>query len=518
MACPDNENASPLLFNRNLHWKWKQSAPRRKWFYILLVVLFLLLTVFTNYFWSVEQRPQTKFLKAGQEWNLPGSASSYVEFFHLSDIHLDPLYQPARHTEGVSCRYENVCSSPVWEYDNISSFEFPFGRVGCDPPLLLVESMLQKMKQICASPAFILFTGDAVAHQLTCRNLHRQTLLKWVQLVRDYFPNTIFIPVIGNNDLYWDENSSCQEMQHQVVEQQAELYSLFFPEDSIVSSEFLGSYIVSICRGLRILVYNSLWFSGRFWNREKDVTSEWSCSFLNDHPFSEHQQKWLINELEEASKVNDRVILASHIAPGIKTSHYNWCSKFTRWFSSLVTNYSSTIVTQFYGDHTNDEFRVLRFHPKNASCSLFIHSGLTCRRETPGNPSFRKVIVQVTEQETFLKDYTVYAFPIQEVNWLWRWNGTFPSVGQWIELYRFCSLYKVESMKIEEIVGLIERMQNDFYLVEKYLWALTVGGIGTTDITCTLCDILYLEETLHATCCYDPVGNLTSNVGVLSHG
>lgn len=96
-------------------------------------------------------------------------SSHQVGFFHISDIHMDPLYQPTWSSEqGWSCRRcpeNNDCNqeTPVWEMlTNQSALAYPFGRVGCDSSIFLVESMLQTMKSINSRPSFVLFTGDLV--------------------------------------------------------------------------------------------------------------------------------------------------------------------------------------------------------------------------------------------------------------------------------------------------------------------------------------------------------------------
>lgn len=83
-------------------------------------------------------------------------------FFWISDLHVEPLYDPFQPADARGlCRLSlsDQCPDAIYTSKEKS---FPLGRIGCDPPLALLSSLLKKMKLIDPDPEFILLTGDVV--------------------------------------------------------------------------------------------------------------------------------------------------------------------------------------------------------------------------------------------------------------------------------------------------------------------------------------------------------------------
>ena len=82
----------------------------------------------------------------------------------------------------------------------------------CDPPLKLTEVFLQKLLETTKSEGrfdAILVPGDLVAHgiamEFTDPSIGNYQLLKKSQaavadLFKQYFPDTLIVPTLGNND------------------------------------------------------------------------------------------------------------------------------------------------------------------------------------------------------------------------------------------------------------------------------------------------------------------------------
>ena len=85
--------------------------------------------------------------------------SSYLKFFHISDTHVDFHYNS-------SISKQTFCRSTPNTLNITPSdapFAAPYGRVGCDPPVALLDTTLQFMKQLSNEKQndieFILLTG-----------------------------------------------------------------------------------------------------------------------------------------------------------------------------------------------------------------------------------------------------------------------------------------------------------------------------------------------------------------------
>jgi hypothetical protein len=141
-------------------------------------------------------------------WSSPRA----VRILHLSDVHLDPLFDPGTPT-ALFCR-------PDPRFANLPrpSSPAPFGRRGCDAPAALVRAAAAALGSAARldhglAPQFGIITGDFVAHDLD-RSFSddtglRAALLTTVQqtvgmLMARAPAGFPLIPVIGNNDMPHD--------------------------------------------------------------------------------------------------------------------------------------------------------------------------------------------------------------------------------------------------------------------------------------------------------------------------
>ena len=63
------------------------------------------------------------------------NVSAAYKFAVLSDLHMNPIYDPTTAAD--------FCS--VFTTNRTNDVNAPLGRLGCDPPIQLVEVMLQKL-------------------------------------------------------------------------------------------------------------------------------------------------------------------------------------------------------------------------------------------------------------------------------------------------------------------------------------------------------------------------------------
>ena len=82
------------------------------------------------------------------------------------------------------------------------------GQMNCDPPISLLETMLKKLKANGEKYDAIFVPGDLVAHGVPLTpgapggnyTLLKETLARVAEKFIEYFPDTVVLPSMGNND------------------------------------------------------------------------------------------------------------------------------------------------------------------------------------------------------------------------------------------------------------------------------------------------------------------------------
>lgn len=135
-------------------------------------------------------------------------------FAWISDIHIDPLYDPRANQE-TYCRKNGEVEPLHHKFGaNVGRLDAGFeirkpvvtipayhGRYGCDPPVSLVRSMLSSMES--TKPQFTLVTGDFAAHYWGegSKKLRWQALKNATHELYSGLIDQRFIFCVGNNDV-----------------------------------------------------------------------------------------------------------------------------------------------------------------------------------------------------------------------------------------------------------------------------------------------------------------------------
>ncbi len=158
---------------------------------------------------------------------------SAIRFFHFSDTHIDPFFNPLQSVfvgQCHSCQLSSTIhgsdaycplSVPSASPPNQVKLGYSFGRYKCNPPLRLMTSLLTHLRSH-ATPDFIVITGDIAPHGMPDDSyaLEPDTKLtdlcptkflvmrRHIRELKQYFPNTTFVFTMGNNDhfpknLFW---------------------------------------------------------------------------------------------------------------------------------------------------------------------------------------------------------------------------------------------------------------------------------------------------------------------------
>ena len=90
----------------------------------------------------------------------------------------------------------------------------PMGRYGCDPPKILIDTMLDQFNESYGKQDVIFLTGDLASHHTSMNvddpghtyPLLLETLRGISMLLAEKFPDTLILPAFGNNDSKWHDN------------------------------------------------------------------------------------------------------------------------------------------------------------------------------------------------------------------------------------------------------------------------------------------------------------------------
>src|SRR5271167_5016050 len=220
--------------------------------------LLLLLTVLSGYGADAQQ----------------SNAGARDKFLIASDIHFNPMADPALVAELAAADLSRWAA--ILQRTEPDAFS-PYGQ---DTNWWLLQSALDQMRKTLPRPAFVIYTGDLLAHEFpkTYRNAthdndpehYRAFVLKTVEFLalqfRKRFPDTKVLLTPGNNDEDCGDYSIAAG--GAFLSDTAELARDLARADAAFASDWraLGSYNVPhpTVPGVRIISLNSIFFSNKY--------------------------------------------------------------------------------------------------------------------------------------------------------------------------------------------------------------------------------------------------------------
>ncbi|CAE7770760.1 Sphingomyelinase phosphodiesterase C [Symbiodinium microadriaticum] len=488
----------------------------------------------------------------GAAKSFSGLETSY-RFAQLTDVHIEPFYNPERgHLKGGVCRVPEAFnkSSCVPFKVEPEAATYPLGRLNCDPPFALLRSVLEHMAHVAETekPDFVMFTGDIPSHQLSCQFHQARTIEMVIEMMADKLKKVAptWFPAMGNNDYFPNYNVS---MEPNSPWQQ--FVASIYAREGVLSGEQLktfaagGYYSASPRPGLKVIVLNTVVWSQKVldWNaapkkhvhHHQDVseanlyhgpdaplegsdTSGWvwdedvaskkifvDCDARPADPYG--QLAWARQELLRARSSGQRVIVAGHVPPGNKVGSNNFCQQHLDDFKHLTQDFADIIEVQLYGDHSNDEFRMVwEETPRpRAVSSILVSAGVTPRKHC--NPSWRMFEVSKEHQ---VSDFSQYFLRLADtdiqLNMDSRWEklhrlGRDEEVSWkfWQKQYSFRDQYGV-GLDPEELQELWMALQRDPGLLRTYVSHMFSQTVGNYDYFDYICDMRYLSEEKNDAC------------------
>ncbi|CAI2184786.1 454_t:CDS:10 [Funneliformis geosporum] len=379
----------------------------------------------------IDLPPQRQPVESSTTTNTNESSDDVEKMWvvHLSDWHFDPDY-----SEGyeVHCGEPICCRPPNAFGDKATTPAGKWGDYNCGG---LIESMLEFVPTVVPKIDYILSTGDLPPHDVWAETPSsiKETTNETTAIWRKFFTSAPFFPIIGNHESApvnsfptssIDDISSVSWLYNSLAKQ----WNVWLTDDALESIEKRGFYSARLPKdNLRIIGLNTnFWYKFNWWMLIRPH-EEWD---------PEHMLKWVIDELDEAEGLGEKVWILGHMAAVSGDSF----PSFNNYFSQIVARYKDTIVGQFYGHTHWDEFQVIYDFP-NAENDEPHPVGVGYMG--PSVTSFKNQIIN---------HYTYYA-DIEEAN-----RNDQP---EWKLLYDAKSLYKLQDLEPQSWHDLSERLLTD---------------------------------------------------------
>ena len=337
-------------------------------------------------------------------------------FWHISDLHLDYLYQGGGNIS-------NFCHQPSENDTDQAEGAGEHGDYHCDAPLLLVESSLLAMKNIQSEPDFIVWTGDSAPHWRDPAPPDQNYIFNVTKLIFSkldkYFPGVPIVPALGNHDASPPDEFPVRGSEN------GEYYEKLWSEgafgdhinipDTGLTFHQCGYYTKTLN-----ITQNSVW---RFLVLNTNI-------YYHDHyssgPDPCGQLQWMEETLASAGD-QEKVFIVAHVPPGsferIPGERLNFVSpedtaeSINNRYVDIVTRHSEKITAHLYGHLHTDTFRLI-LDDDNAPVGVAFMAGsvtpiLWVKNSIVGvNPTIR--LMQYDDETGVLTNYDEFYLDISE--------------------------------------------------------------------------------------------------------
>ena len=457
---------------------------------------------------------------------LPAGAVVKDKFLLASDIHFNPMADVALVSSLVAAAPSQW--EPILQHTSPDSFS-PYGQ---DTNWWLLQSALNQMRKTLPHPAFVMITGDLLAHGFpqvflnathdNDREHYRAFVLKTVEFLafelRKRFPGTKVLVTPGNND------EDCGDYSIQAggtfLSDTAELArDLAGADGSFVGDwKALGSYNLPhpTIPGVRILSLNSIFFS----NNYHAASFNQGCAVVVSTAAGDLLQ-WLQSNLVAAQQANQKVWLMFHIPPGIDgyaTVHKfaaqlqatgpsvdkscadaivpMWVPTWTAQFDALLETYQRTVLAGFAGHTHTDDFRLVNAAGVNQA---FVLIDPPVSPVYGQNPAFR--VVTFRPDGSLVDQSTYYLTNLQQASSKVR--------GQWKKEYRFTREWRAPRLDLASLGTIYSQIQTKEAARDQWLKLYNVSSsaakVPADTVRGLYCAIGALSVAAYAKC-YCPSG------------
>jgi sphingomyelin phosphodiesterase acid-like 3 len=357
------------------------------------------------------------------------------------------------------------------------------------------------MRQTLPHPAFVMFTGDMLAHNFPKayrnathdedREHYRAFVLKTVEFLaiefRKRFPGTKILLTPGNDD------DDCGDYTVQAggtfLSDTASLAQELARASGTFTDEWkaFGSYNVPhpTLPGLRILSLNTVFFSN---NYRANSFREGCTTVASNAPAD--LLAWLASNLAAAKQAHQRVWLMFHIPPGIDgymTTHKHstpsdaasssansscgdtivpmWVPEWTARFDALLETFQDTVLASFSGHTHTDDFRLISSAGVNRAFVLVDPPFSPIYGQNPG---FR--VVTFAHDGSLADQTTYYLTNLRTASSTVR--------GRWKREYQFSREWKVQRLDLASLGNIYDKIQSTQSGRDQWLKLYNVSSSG----------------------------------------
>jgi sphingomyelin phosphodiesterase acid-like 3 len=410
----------------------------------------------------------------------PGRGSATFPVLMMSDIHFDPLHDPAKVALLVKApvsQWTAILAKPE-SPQQATSFaaiqQTCNAKKSTDTTYALFRSSLSAATENTAAAAFVTVSGDLLVHDLDCRyrasmglppattddqslsaDFAEKTTVFVMQQIEAAFPRIPVYLALGNNDSRCNHNRLDPHDHYLKASAAAVINGLrgvSASDKTLASSTYssAGYYSVTMPSPMlntRLIVVNDIYMMPKYADCKADET---------DHDGEQEQSAWLEKQMDAAKNAGQRVWILGHLPPSVNpdaslAAGASFCAtgKVVRFqttdeLANQLIAHSDIVKLGIFGHTHMDEFHLLR--GDKASVPIKVVAAIS---PVDGNlPSF--TVALVDRASATLADYAVYETSNR--------TGTGTS---WSKEYSFDAAYQETSFSAPGLSDLIQRLRVD---------------------------------------------------------
>ncbi|NWH55214.1 ASM3A phosphodiesterase, partial [Fregata magnificens] len=410
------------------------------------------------------------FLKTGQFW-------------HVSDLHLDPTYH-------ITPDRTKVCSSSKGAN---ASNPGPFGDFLCDSPYQLILSAFAFMKDSKQQVSFMIWTGDSPPH-VPVKELSTKLVISIIgnmsSTIRNFFPDLQVFPALGNHD-YWPQDQ-LPVTTSEVYNAVADFWKPWLTDEAI--NTFRKGKIcqhmfvqVMIAHSLGVCTVNWIIFVSNLLNQENTDILVMIFLFSKGLKSSTQFPVYIIGHVPIGYLPYARNITAIR-------EYYN------ERLVKIFRKYSSVIAGQFFGHTHRDSIMVLLDEEEKPINSLFVAPAVTPVKNVwqmeSNNPGVR--LYQYDLLDYSLLDLWQFYLDLRDAN---KKNES-----NWKLEYILTKAYGIEDLKPESLYEMAKQLSVPHSTLFEQYYSNFIVSYDKTIVceegckTCQICAIQYLDYSSYTDC------------------
>ena len=404
------------------------------------------------------------------------AAGSTVEALFVSDIHLEPLWDPAKAARlkaAPANEWKAILSEPA-SADQAARFADLLQTCkvrGADASYPLYESSLGAMHDDAHGAKFAVLSGDLISHDFSCKFKtlfpnetpaeYREFVEKTIKFVmrelRAALPGVPVYAALGNNDsdcgdYELDPNSVFLAETGKVLAEDLPSGDRADAQRTFAEGGYYSARLPAPLSRTRILVLDDLFMARQYA----------TCSGQADAAPATAQIAWLEQQLDAARRGHEKVWVMSHIPPGVNPyataiRALDLCSggKPQMFLSSealpeAMEGYGDVIALAIFAHTHMDEMRLLQpmVVAGQVPAGVAIKMVGSVSPINGNNPSF--TVAEIDRATAQLKDYQVFVA-----------SNVTGAGTTWNEEYDFAKTYKEDAFNAATAADLIAEFKSD---------------------------------------------------------